>query len=130
MGFDVLLGFLLNHGKKKEKQYFISFYSTFQGCVVLYLSIVYTENAMFGLHIKTKRNRTEQNRTKIIFLLSLSFGLGSKMKLFPKSSSAGYATDGGPDIPFNKITQSASTIKVVNKQMTSNRGAKLRRADF
>ena len=96
----------------------------------MYLSIVYTENAMFGLHIKTKRNRTEQNRTKIIFLLSLSFGLGSKMKLFPKSSSAGYATDGGPDIPFNKITQSASTIKVVNKQMTSNRGAKLRRADF
>ena len=85
---------------------------------------------MFGLHIKTKRNRTEQNRTKIIFLLSLSFGLGSKMKLFPKSSLAGYATDGGPDIPFNKITQSASTIKVVNKQMTSNRGAKLRRADF
>ena len=130
MGLDVLLGFLLNHGKKKKKQYFISFYSTFQRCVVLYLSIVYTENAMFGLHIKTKRNRTEQNRTKIIFLLSLSFGSGSKMKLFPKSSSAGYATDGGPDIPFNKITQSASTIKVVNKQMTSNRGAKLRRAAF
>ena len=52
------------------------------------------------------------------------------MKLFPKSSSAGYATDGGPDIPFNKITQSAGTIKVVNKQMTSNRRAKLRRADF
>ena len=41
------------------------------------------------------------------------------MTLFPKSSSAGYATDGGPDIPFNKITQSASTTKVVNKQMTS-----------
>ena len=96
----------------------------------MYLSIVYTENAMFGLHIKTKRNRTKQNRTKIIFLLSLSFGLGSKMKLFPKSSSAGYATDGSPDIPFNKITQSASTTKVVNKQMTSNRGAKLRRTDF
>ena len=35
------------------------------------------------------------------------------MKLFPKSSSAGYAIDGGPDIPFNKITQSASTTKVV-----------------
>ena len=96
----------------------------------MYLSIVYTENAMFGLHIKTKRNSTKQNRTKIIFLLSLSFGLGSKMKLFPKSSSEGYATDSGPDIPFNKITQSASTTKVVNKQMTSNRGAKLRRTDF
>ena len=40
------------------------------------------------------------------------------MKLFPKSKSAGYATDGGADIPFNKITQSVSTIKVVNKQMT------------
>ena len=128
MGFDVLLGFLLNHGKKKKNN--ILFHSTFQGCVVMYLSIVYTENAMFGLHIKTKRNRTKQNRTKIIFLLSLSFGLGSKMNLFPKSSSAGYATDGGPDIPFNKITQSASTTKVVNKQMTSNRGARLRRADF
>ena len=41
------------------------------------------------------------------------------MKLFPKSSSAGSATDSGPDIPLNKITQSASTTKVVNKQMTS-----------
>ena len=41
------------------------------------------------------------------------------MKLFPKSSSAGYATDGGRDIPLNKITQSTSTTKVVNKQMTS-----------
>ena len=70
MGFDVLLGFLLNHEKIKNKNnFFISFYSTFQGCVVLLnLSVVYTENAMFGLHIKTKRNRTKNNLPSFVFL--------------------------------------------------------------
>ena len=65
---------------------------------------------------KINLNETELNRTKenkrICFLLSVSFVFGSKVYSFPESLIAVL-------IPFNKITQSASTTKVVNKQMTS-----------
>ena len=75
MGLDVLLGFLLNYGKKKRKTifYFILFYFSGVRRIVSIDRLYRKCDVWTAYKNKTKQNRTKQNKNNLPSFVILWF---------------------------------------------------------